>query len=196
MNLTRLVCLGLLAGRGARHGHQLRRDVEIYGAEKWAGVGVGSLHRELRQMAAGGLIEAVRTEQVGRWPPRTIYQITAAGRRELAALREQAIGRIHEAPDAMAAGLVFAGSADPVMTGELLVRHRDAVESELERLALERERGMREGYLQPAVSPSQAAAFRRSELRMEAELAWHRECDQMLGAPDAAKPAGEERRGR
>jgi DNA-binding PadR family transcriptional regulator len=190
MNLTRLVCLGLLAERGPRHGHQLRRDVEIFKAEEWAGVGVGSLHRELRQMAAEGLIEAVRTEQVGRWPPRTIYQITAEGRRELAVLCEHAIGEIQEAPDAMAAGLIFAGSQDPSMVGELLAVHRQAVERELERLALERERGMRDGYLQPSVSPLQAAAFRRSELRMEAELAWHRECDQMLGARDAANPGG------
>ena len=45
---------------------------------------------------------------------------------------------------------------------------------------------MRDGYLQTSISPLQAAAFRRSELRMEAELAWHRECGQMLGARDAA----------
>jgi DNA-binding PadR family transcriptional regulator len=188
VNLTRLVCLGLLAERGARHGHQLRRDVEIFKADEWAGVGVGSLHRELRQMAAEGLIEAVRTEQVGRWPPRTIYQITAEGRRELAGLCERAIGQIQEAPDALAVGLIFAGSQDPSMVGELLAVHRQVVKRELERLALERERGMRDGYLQPSVSPLQAAAFRRSELRMEAELAWHRECDQMLGVRDAASP--------
>lgn len=192
MNLTRLICLGLLAERGARHGHQLRRDVEVYKADEWAGVGIGSLHRELRQMAAEGLIEAVRTEQVGRFPTRTIYQITAEGRRELAVLCEQAIGRIQEVPDAMAVALIFAGSQDPPMIGELLARHRQAAEAELERLALERERGMRDGYLQPSVSPLQAAAFRRSELRIEAELAWHRECDRMLGARDAVDP-GERR---
>jgi DNA-binding PadR family transcriptional regulator len=182
MNLTRLICLGLLAERGARHGHQLRRDVEDFKADEWAGVGTGSLHRELRQMAGVGLIEAVRTEQEGRWPPRTIYQITDAGRRELAVLREQAVGRIQESPDAMAVGLIFAGSQDPAALSQLLVRHREAVEAERRRLALERERGTHESYLLPSVSPLQAAAFRRSELRMEAELAWHEECDQMLAA--------------
>lgn len=136
-------------------------------------------------MAGEGLIEAVRTEQVGRWPPRTVFQITSAGRRELAVLCEQAVARIQEAPDAMAVGLIFAGPQDPLGLGGLLVRHREAVEAELRRLALERERGMREGYLRPSVSPLQAAAFRRSELRMEAELAWHAECDQMLAAHDA-----------
>jgi DNA-binding PadR family transcriptional regulator len=190
MNLTRLTCLGLLAERGARHGHQIRRDVEMFKAEEWAGVGVGSLNRELRRMAAEGLIEVVRTEQVGRWPMRTVYQITAEGRRELAIGCEHAIGRIQEAPDAMAAGLIFAGTQDPSLLGELLAAHRQAVQRELARLAVERERGLRDGYLQPAISPLQAAAFRRSELRMEAELAWHRECDQMLGARGAVEPGG------
>jgi len=35
--------------------------------------------------------------------------------------------------------------------------------------------------LRPSVSAFQSAAFRRSELCMEAELAWHAEFDQMLG---------------
>jgi DNA-binding PadR family transcriptional regulator len=186
MNLTRLICLGLLAEHGARHGHQLRQDVKTFKADEWAGVGAGSLHRELRLMAREGLIEAVRTEQVGRWPPRTIYQITSEGRRELAVLREQAVARLQETPDAMAVGLIFAAPEDPFILDELLARHRQAVEAELRRLALERERGLREGFLQPSVSPVQAAAFRRSELRAEAELAWHAECDQMLAAHDAA----------
>lgn len=188
MNLTRLVCLGLLAELGARHGHQLRRDVETFKADQWAGVGAGSLNRELRQMAADGLIEAIRTERAGRWPERTIYQITGEGLRELAVLRERAVGSIQQTPDAMAAALIFAGSQDPPALTRLLAQHRQAVEAELQRLAAERERGMREGYLRPAVSPLQAAAFRRSELRMEAELAWHRECDQLAGGAAAGKP--------
>ena len=180
MNLTRLVVLGLLAERGERHGHQLRRDVEVLKADEWAGVGAGSLHRELRLMATEGLITAVRTERVGRRPERTIYQVTDEGRRELAVLRDRAIGRLQEGPDPVAAGLIFAGAQDPVALGGLLALRRHAVEAELERLAVERERGMREGYLRPSVSPLQAAAFRRGELRAQAELAWHQEWDQML----------------
>lgn len=195
MNLTRLICLGLLAEHGARHGHQLRRDVENFKADEWAGAGAGSLHRELRQLAGQGLIEAVRTEQVGRWPPRTIYQITSEGRRELADLREQAVARLQEVPDAVAVGLIFAAPREPFVLGELLARHREAVEAELGRLARERERGMREGFLQPSLSPLEAAAFRRSELRAEAELAWHEECDQMLATHKAVEHSSRERGG-
>jgi DNA-binding PadR family transcriptional regulator len=195
MNLTRLICLGLLAEHGARHGHQLRRDVENFKADEWAGVGAGSLHRELRTLKAEGFIEAVRTEQVGRYPPRTIYQITTAGRRELGVLREQAVADLQEAPDAMAVGLIFAAPQEPFVLGELLARHRQAVEAELRRLALERERGLREGFLQPSVSPLEAAAFRRSELRAAAELAWHEECDQLLAGYKAAEQSGRAQRG-
>lgn len=198
MNLTRLAALGLLAERGPRHGHQLRLDVEVMRADEWAGVGAGSLNRELRQLAGDGLIEAIRTERAGRRPERTIYQITAEGRRELGELRERAIGRLQDAPDAVSTGLIFGGVPDRATLTTQLELHRRAVVAELGRLAAERERGLRDGFLRPSVSPLQAAAFRRAELRAEAELAWHRECDQMLTgsgpepSPDSGSGPGSE----
>jgi DNA-binding PadR family transcriptional regulator len=180
MNLTRLVILGLLAERGAQHGHELRRAVQVTKADEWAGVGAGSLHRELRKLADEDLIAAVRVERVDRRPERTIYQVTATGRAELDALREKAIAALHTAGDPMAAGLIFAGSAGREVLTDLLARHRRAVEQELERLVAERERGEREGYLRPEVSPLQAAAFRRGELRARADLTWHDEWDAIL----------------
>jgi DNA-binding PadR family transcriptional regulator len=182
MNLTRLVILGLLAERGAQHGHQLRGEVRLTKADEWAGVGAGSLHRELRKLADQDLIEAVRTERVDNRPERTVYQITGAGRIELDRLREQAIGTLTVPDDPVAAGLIFAGAVGPDTLAHLMARHRRAVESELERLAAERARGEREGFLRPDVSPLQAAAFRRSELRARAELAWHDEWDRALAA--------------
>ena len=46
----------------------------------------------------------------------------------------------------------------------------------------ERAEGETEGYLLASVAPLQAASFRRAELRIAAELAWHEECDELLGA--------------
>ena len=197
MNLTRLVVLGLLAEHGQRHGHQLRRDVEVRHADDWAGVGIGSLHRELRAMSDTGLIQAVRTERVDNRPERTIYQITSAGRKELAALRARAIGEIQPTADAMSVALIFTGALDPAVLGELLTSHRLAVVAEQQRLADERRRGMEQGYLQPSVSPTAAAAFRRAELHVQAERQWHLECDQWLttahtvtAGPDAPAAPG------
>jgi hypothetical protein len=49
-------------------------------------------------------------------------------------------------------------------------------------LAAERAEGEQQGYLLPSVSPLQAASFRRAEMRIAAELAWHEECEELLGS--------------
>jgi DNA-binding PadR family transcriptional regulator len=191
MNLTRLVLLGLLAEQGERHGPQLRRDVELRKADQWAGVGIGSLHRELRGMAGAGLIEAVRTERVANRPERTVYRITEDGLRELNMLREVAIGDLQVSADAMSVALIFTAAQDPVGREALLGRHRRAVLAELERLSAERADGLARGYLQPSISPTQAASFRRAELHVRAELEWHDECDRLLTAATTETPSPE-----
>jgi DNA-binding PadR family transcriptional regulator len=182
MNLTRLVILGLLAEHGPRHGHQLRRDAELAEVDRWAGVGVGSLHRELRGLETAGLIEAVRTERVGLRPERTVYRLTDGGRQELTALRQQAASQLDAGPDPLSVLLVFAGSSDPAELAALLAQRKNALLARAAELAAERAKGEEKGYLLPSVSPLQAASFRRAEVRVAAELAWHEECEALLGA--------------
>jgi DNA-binding PadR family transcriptional regulator len=182
MNLTRLVILGLLAEHGPRHGHQLRRDAELAEVDRWAGVGVGSLHRELRGLEAAGLIEAVRTERVGLRPERTVYRLTDGGRQELTVLRQQAASQLDAGPDPLSVLLVFAGSSDPAELAALLAQRKNALLARAAELAAERAKGEEKGYLLPSVSPLQAASFRRVEVRVAAELAWHEECEALLGA--------------
>ena len=189
MNLTRLLILGLLAERGPRHGHQLRRDAELAEVDRWAGVGVGSLHRELRGLEAEDLIEAVRTERVGRRPERTIYCLTDEGRRELSVLRQQAASQLDSAPDPLSVVLVFAGTDDPAELAALLAQRKQALRAKAAELALARARGEEKGYLLPSVSPLQAASFRRAEIRIAAELAWHEECEELLGSAQPPAPA-------
>jgi len=189
MNLTRLVILGLLAERGPRHGHQLRRDAELAEADRWAGIGVGSLNRELRGLQAEGMIEAVRTERVGRRPERTVYGLTDEGRLELTVLRRQAVSQLEAGPDPLSVVLVFAGTDDPAELAALLIRRRQALRAQADELAAERARGQEQGYLRASVSPRQAASFRRAELRVAAELAWHEECEELLGVAPRPNPA-------
>ena len=66
MSLSRMVVLGLLAESGPMHGHQLRRQADSMHVESWGGVSPGALNRELHQLEAEGLIELVRSEQIGR----------------------------------------------------------------------------------------------------------------------------------
>src|SRR6516162_5225348 len=120
MNLSRLLVLGLLANHGPRHGHQIRRDAEGTHVGTWGGVNVGALYRELRQMEDEGLVEAVRTEQVGRRPARTVYRITDEGQRELHILREQAVLDMRSAPDAISVALLFGRIGDRAELAGLL----------------------------------------------------------------------------
>jgi len=168
--------LGSLAGDGPRHGHQIRREAEITSVGEWGGVSVGGLYRELRAMEEEGLVEPVRTEQVGRRPARTVYAITEEGRLELRILWERAITELRYAPDALGVALLFGGCEDRSELTDLLATRRQQITTTLERLKADRARGEARGY----ASPVAAAVMRRGELHLEAELAWHLEFGRVL----------------
>jgi DNA-binding PadR family transcriptional regulator len=176
MNLSRLMILGLLAERGPMHGHQIRRTAELTNAGVWGGITGGALYAELRKLDGEGLVEAVREEQVGRRPARTVYQITGEGRLELVVQRDAALEVVFGSADPVSVVLLFAAGADPSELGERLAARRRRVAGQLETMAAERERLTRQGVLPPLA----VAAFRRGELRLEAELRWHEEFGRQL----------------
>ena len=175
--------LGLLAERGPMHGHQIRRTAELTNTEVWGGITGGALYAELRKLDGEGLIQTVREEQVGRRPARTVYQITEEGRLELILQRDAALDVVFGSADPLSVVLRFAAGTDPADLGERLAARRRRVVAQLEATAEERERLTRQGVL----APLDVAAFRRGELRLEAELRWHDEFEGRL----AAGPAGE-----
>jgi DNA-binding PadR family transcriptional regulator len=175
MNLSRLMVLGLLA-HGPRHGHQIRRDAEQTNVGNWGGVSVGALYRELREMEGEGLVEALRTEQVGRRPARTVYQISDEGRRELRILRERAIRELHFGPDAFGVALLFGRTWDRAELIGLLRARRQAIANALEGVKEECTRLEARG----AIGPLDVAMFRRRAMQLEAELRWHDEFDPVL----------------
>ncbi len=190
MNLSRLRVLGSLAGHGPRHGHQIRREAELTRVGDWGGVSAGGLYRELRAMEEEGLVETVRTEQVGRRPARTA--ITTEGRRELPILRERAIVDLAYVPDALGVALLFGGCADRMELGELLSTRRGMIAATLECLRGDRASGEAKGYLSPVAS----AVMRRGELHLEVELAWHEEFGRVLDGPGASPGIAEPSIGR
>ena len=168
MNLSRLLVLGALDRHGPRHGHRIRRAAEQANVASWGGVTVGALYREMRALDEEGLIAAVRTETEGRRPARTIYEITAEGRRELSILREQAIAEPKQAPDAVAVALAFGGVGERGVALPLLRARRDVLQREVKGIAAERARLVTEGVL----GAVDVAVFRRGELLRAAEVAW------------------------
>jgi DNA-binding PadR family transcriptional regulator len=144
---------------------------------EWGGVSVGALYRELRSMEGEGLVEAVRTEQVGRRPARTVYAITDEGCLELAVLREQAIRTIHWWPDPLGVALTFAeAGTDRDELASWLRTRRETFALAAAQLAEDRERLLAKGYL----GPFQATVMYRGQLHAEAEVRWHDEFAKVL----------------
>src|SRR5579859_6194664 len=159
------MALGMLSRYGAMHGHEIRRWADVTGVGEWGGVSVGALYRELRLMEAEGLIEAVRTEQVGRRPARTVYAISSPGTIELDTLRVRALRATDPGTDPVGVALTFAfESGDPDEMRDLLRARRERIAVTVRELEGEHERGQAAGYLTLA----QAAAMRRSLLQLRA----------------------------
>jgi DNA-binding PadR family transcriptional regulator len=187
MNLTRLMVLGTLDQHGPRHGHEIRRIAEVTNVVEWGGVSVGALYRELRSMEAEGLVEAVRTEQVGRRPARTVYAITSEGVLELSMLTEQAIRSTHLPPDPLGVALSFAETgADREQLASWLRSRREMCALRAAQLEEDRERLVARGL----IDPLRAAVMYRGQLHEETEVRWHDELAKILAElPD--EPPGE-----
>ena len=169
--------LGTLTRHGPRHGHEIRRIAEVTNVGEWGGVSVGALYRELRTMEAEGLVAAVRTEQVGRRPARTVYAITSEGQLELAMQREQALRSIHWWPDPLGVALSFAvAGTDRDELASWLRTRRETFALTAAQLAEDRERMVAKGYL----DPFQATVMYRGQLHAEAEIRWHDEFAKIL----------------
>jgi DNA-binding PadR family transcriptional regulator len=169
--------LGTLAQHGPRHGHEIRRIAEVTNVGEWGGVSVGALYRELRTMEGEGLVEAIRTEQLGRRPARTVYAITSEGLLELGMLREQAIRSIHWWPDPLGVALSFASAGmDREELASWLRSRRETLALTVARLAEDRQRMVARGWL----DPFQATVMYRGQLHAESEVRWHDEFTKVL----------------
>lgn len=172
MSSTRLFVLGMLARSGEMHGHQIRRAAQIDRTELWADVRPGSLYGALHRMEAEGVVAAVRTEQVGNRPARTVYAITDEGRAELASHRDEALREVRLLPDPVDLALQFTTDLDPETLAALIAeRHRELAAQ----LAFWRR--LRE-EVDPYLTEMEKLTFRHTLLRLETEVAWH---DELLG---------------
>jgi DNA-binding PadR family transcriptional regulator len=167
VNPTRLFVLGALARHGPMYGHQIRRDARIDRTELWSEVKPGSLYAALHRLQAEGLIEPVRTEQQGARPARTVYAITGEGRRELRALRAEALREMALRPDPVDLALAVSADLDEDTLRSYFSSRREALASRAAFFAHERERAW----------PDQTAAddliMEHAITRIEAELRWH-----------------------
>ncbi len=183
MNSTRLFVLGMLARGGPMHGHQIRRAAQIDRTELWANVKPGSLYGALHRMEAEGVITALRREQEGNRPARTIYEITDRGHAELKAHRDEALQHSRLRPDPVDLGLQFTEGLSLEELQAVLRERREAYAAELA--------GWRRLHTiaDPYLTAMDQMTFRHSLLRLETEVAWHDELLEKLPSIVADRPA-------
>ncbi|MGP4046379.1 PadR family transcriptional regulator [Streptomyces sp. 2A115] len=169
MSSTRLFVLGTLAKGRPMHGHQIRRMAQLDRTELWTDIKPGSLYGVLHRMEAEGIITAVRSEQEGNRPERTVYAITDEGRTELRFLREKVLRDTKLRPDPIDLALQNAQDMSAEELRAILEDRRAAVAGQLESWR----------HLQSAAAPHIAGLeriiIRHTETRLRAELDWHDE---------------------
>lgn len=108
MSAIRLLVLGAVRQHGRAHGYQVRNDLEFWGAHEWSHAKPGSIYHALKQMAKQGLMRAhdVAPSTAGG-PPRTEYELTAAGEEEYLKLLRDALLRHDQKIDELTAGVGF-----------------------------------------------------------------------------------------
>lgn len=114
MSSIRLLVLGSVRLHGRAHGYQIRNDLEYWGAHQWSSAKPGSIYHALKQLAKQELLLAhdVAPSTAGG-PPRTEYELTAAGEEEFMKLLRHSLTSIDEKPDVLTAACRFSRRTAP-----------------------------------------------------------------------------------
>jgi DNA-binding PadR family transcriptional regulator len=158
--------------------------------ELWSELKQGSLYSALHRLQAERLIEPVRTEQQGNLPARTVYAITSEGRRELRALREEALREVTMRPDPVDLALAMSADLDEDTLRGYFASRREALSSRVAFLTHER------GRVWPDQAPADDLIMEYAIARIETELRWHDAVLDRIGklaadaAPADAAPVG------
>ncbi|WP_416971551.1 helix-turn-helix transcriptional regulator [Streptomyces sp. 4F14] len=106
MSAIRLLVLNAVRQHGRAHGYQVRSDLEYWGAHEWSNAKPGSIYHALKQMAKQGFLhEHEIAPSTAGGPPRTEYEITAAGTQEYLRLLREALTAYDQKTDVKSAAL-------------------------------------------------------------------------------------------
>lgn len=104
---ARLLILGVLRAEQPAYGYEIRRELESWGAERWASVAPGSIYHALNTMAQEGFVERVETGESSKGPARNTYVITERGEREFQRLLREFLWQKKPTIDPLQAALAF-----------------------------------------------------------------------------------------
>jgi len=175
---VQLVILGLLSEK-PRHGYELRQEVERRLYATYINLSGGSLYYNLGQLERAGYVEKTRVEQQGRYPVRSVYQITPTGtahfRIELRKLLFDPEGR-ERVFDPFNTALAFGHFVEEEELREAVMAHLKWAQ---ERAAWIR--GQQKFWQEQEISFAQAKIIEHGLAHYEAEIRWLEEFLHDLG---------------
>ena len=172
MSPSRLLILGVLRIRQPAHGYEVRRELESWGAERWANIAYGSIYHALSKMGDEGLIEPADVEEsVNNRPARTTYTITETGEQEFQRLLREYWWDYKPAKDPFQIALTFMNAMPHDELLAALRRRTDLLRADL---------GVHEWATKLATAPPGTPRHVAENLRLaaahaEAELRWAEE---------------------
>jgi DNA-binding PadR family transcriptional regulator len=170
----RIFILAALEESGPMHGHQLRLLAEEEHVGLWTDITVGGLYGAIKRLAAEELIEEVRIERAGAYPPRQVWAISDAGREAVGALRLRALREIVIKPDPFDLAITrvhqdHLGDLPAIITARIGSLRAMLTEWEAHAATIDR-------YLTTA----EKLVMKHRAGRLRAEIAWHEELSEAL----------------
>jgi DNA-binding PadR family transcriptional regulator len=165
-NLLALAVLSLLSER-PMHPYEISSVMQVRQLATVIKLNNSSLYSVIEALQREGLIMPVETQREGRYPERTIYATTEAGRSELLDWLRSLLGKPTTEYSQFAAGLAFIGHLPPVEAAALLEGHTRYLQEEISRA-----RDIIEGALQMGVDRLFVVEDRYALTLLEARFAF------------------------
>jgi DNA-binding PadR family transcriptional regulator len=160
-----LLILGVLH-RGDFHPYEIKRRLTNAMVECYTDVDVGTLYYAIRQLAERELIKAVSSERVVRGGVRTVYAITAQGKRRFQELLHGQFAKPGPVAETLYSAMLFLHLCD-LPTAERLLRGRVEEQNQL----LHELTGLRK-QLSPVLSTGGLHLLRHLELQRRLDRRW------------------------
>jgi DNA-binding PadR family transcriptional regulator len=175
--MLKFALLGLLA-RNPKHGYDLKNELEQALGGHWE-INFGQIYSTLARMERDGWVEVAAEDQDGRG--KKTYQITPAGRKDLAAWFEQPVEKPRQLRDEFFIKLIvgrLAGGPDPA---GIIARQRQAYLTQLRDLTAMASR---------AGDPDIGLMVEGAILHLQADLRWLDLCDERVERSEQEKLRG------
>lgn len=105
MAAVRLLVLGVARRQQPTHGYAVRRELLSWRADTWTNVQPGSIYHAVKQLTQEGKLRTLGTEDGGRGPGRTLFELTAAGEAEFLQRMDAALTSVDM--EELGAGIAF-----------------------------------------------------------------------------------------